>query len=73
MKWTNSILIFYNNITYILQEKIPQYTILYIDNVSIKGLLTRYKRLNNIVKVLTRNSEIRKFVFEHIENINKIL
>jgi len=45
----------------------------YINNIPIRGLPTRYERLNSTVEVLMRNSGIRKFVFEHMENVDRIL
>ncbi|CCM06675.1 uncharacterized protein FIBRA_08960 [Fibroporia radiculosa] len=47
MGWTNSVPIFYKDVTYILQPEIPKITIPYIDDVPIKGPETDYggKRL----------------------------
>jgi len=38
MGWTNSIPIFHDDVTHILQPKIPNTTVLYIDNVPIHSL-----------------------------------
>ena len=43
MGWTNSIPIFHDDVTYILRDKIPKYTLPYIDDVPIRGPATRYK------------------------------
>jgi hypothetical protein len=40
MGWTNSVLIFHDNVNFILQTEIPHVTIPYIDDVQIKGLMT---------------------------------
>jgi len=60
-------------VTYILKEEIPKYTLPYIDDVPIRGPETRYELLNRKVKVLERNPEIRRFIFEHLETVNRIL
>jgi len=71
--WTNSVLIFYDNVTYILRDKIPKYTLPYIDNVSIWGPATRYKLSDSTVKVLDKNPGIQRFIFEHLGMVNRIL
>lgn len=42
MRWTNSVLIFHDDVTYILQLEIPHITLLFIDNIPIKGPKSRY-------------------------------
>ena len=42
MGWMNSVPIFYDDITYILQSEIPYLTIPYIDNVPVKGPKLHY-------------------------------
>jgi len=37
MGWTNSVPIFHDDVTYILQQEIPHTTIPYIDDVPIRG------------------------------------
>jgi len=69
----NSVPIFYDNVTYILYDEIPRYTLLYIDNVPIRGPATRYEKPDGTLEVLEKNPRIRWFIFEHIENVNWIL
>jgi len=45
----------------------------YIDNVPIKGPATRYEKSDGTLEVLEKNPGIRRFIFEHIENVNRIL
>ena len=45
IEWTNLVPIFHNDITYILREEISKQTLLYIDDVPIKGSKTRYELL----------------------------
>ena len=42
MGWTNSVPIFHNNITYILQPEIPNTMVLYIDDVPAHGPTEQY-------------------------------
>src|SRR5271170_544295 len=42
MGWTNSVPIFHDDVTHILQEEIPHVTQPYIDDVPVKGPATRY-------------------------------
>ena len=54
--WTNSVLIFYDNVTYILRDKIPKYTLPYIDDVPIQGPDIRYELPNGTVEVVMNHS-----------------
>jgi len=60
-------------VTYILCQEIPRYTLPYIDDVPIRGLETRYELPDGSVETLEQNPGIRKFVFEHLETVNRIL
>jgi len=73
MGWTNSVPIFHNDVTYILHDEIPKYTLLYIDDVPIRGPATRYEKPDGTLEVLEKNPGIWQFIFEHMENINRIL
>ena len=73
MGWMNSVPIFHDDVTYILHQEIPRYTLPYIDNVPIRGLETRYELPDGSVETLEQNPGIRKFVFEHLETVNRIL
>jgi len=43
MGWTNSVPIFHDDVTYILQEEIPEVMVPYIDDVPCRGPATRYE------------------------------
>jgi hypothetical protein len=47
MGWTNSVPIFHDDLTFILQAKIPHITIPYIDDVPIKGPKLTYSKAIN--------------------------
>jgi len=73
MEWTNSVPIFHDDVIYILRDEIPRYTLPYIDDVPIRGPTTRYKKSDGTVEVLEKNPRIRRFIFEHMGNVNWIL
>jgi hypothetical protein len=73
MGWINSVPIFHNNITFILQAEIPHVTIPYIDDVPIKGLTTTYQKVDNSYKTIPENPGICQFVWEHFENLNRVV
>jgi hypothetical protein len=73
MGWTNSIPIFHNNVTHILQLKIPNTTIPYIDNVPIRSLAERYLLLDSTKECIPENSGIRRFIWEHFQNLNHVV
>jgi hypothetical protein len=47
MSWTNSVPIFHNDVTFILQAEILHITIPYIDGVPIKVVTTTYQKVND--------------------------
>jgi len=73
MGWTNLVPIFHDDVTYILRDEIPKYILPYIDDMPIRGPKTRYELPGDGVETLDWNPRIRKFVFEHLGNVNRIL
>jgi len=73
MGWTNSIPIFHDNVTFILQPEIPHVTIPYIDNVLVKGPATRYIQSDGSFETIAKNPGIHQFVWEHFQNLNRIV
>ena len=73
MGWTNSIPIFHNDVTHILQPKIPDTTVPYIDDVPICGPAGRYCLTNGSEERIPDNPEIRCFIWEHFQNLNRIV
>ena len=62
MGWTNSVPIFHNDITSILQPEIPNITIPYIGEVPIWGLETRYALKDGSEERIPENLDIYHFV-----------
>ena len=73
MGWTNSVPILHDDVSYILQPEIPDITIPYIDDVPIKGPKTRYQLPGGAYETIPQNRGIRRFVWEHFENLNRVI
>ena len=59
MGWTNSIPIFHDDVTHILQPEIPHVTHPYIDDVPVKGPATQYIQENGEAETIPENPGIR--------------
>ncbi len=73
MGWTNSVPIFHDDVTHILADEIPEHTVPYIDDVPIRGPPTRYELPGGGYEVLAENPGIRRFVWAHMNTVNRIL
>nr|GAT44250.1 predicted protein [Mycena chlorophos] len=73
MGWTNSVPIFHDDVTFILQDEIPHTTIPYIDDVPIRGPGTRYEDEEGKPEMIPENDGIRRFVWEHFGNLNRVV
>jgi hypothetical protein len=59
MGWMNSVPIFHNNITHILQSEVPHLTVPYIDDLPIKGPRSMYRRSDGSFETIPENDGIR--------------
>jgi hypothetical protein len=57
--WTNSVPIFHDDVTYILEDEIPHVTIPYIDDVPIRGPSSRYQDKDGTFETIPENKGIR--------------
>src|SRR5216684_859630 len=73
MGWTNSIPIFHNDITHILQPEIPNTTVPYIDDVPIQGSESRYILPDGTEEHIPNNPGIRRFVWEQFQSLNRVV
>lgn len=73
MGWTNSVPIFHDDVTEILRPEIPEYTIPYLDDVGARGPATRYEDENGDYERIPENPNIRRFIWEHLINVNRLL
>ena len=73
MGWTNSVPIFHDDVTHILQSEIPHVTQPYIDDVPVRGPATRYIQSNGEPETIPENAGIRRFVWEHFQDLNRVV
>ena len=77
MGWTNSVPIFHDDVTFILQEEIPDVTVPYIDDVPVRGPATRYETIKADgtieYETIPENKKIRRFVWEHFQDLNRVV
>ena len=73
MGWTNAVPVFHDDVTHILQPEVPQFTIPYIDDAPVRGPATAYQNLDGVFETIAENSGIRRFVWEHFQNLNRIV
>jgi hypothetical protein len=71
--WTNSVPIFHDDVTFILQVKILHVTIPYINDMPIKGPTTMYQKVDDSYETIPEYPGIRRFVWEHFENLNRVV
>ena len=73
MGWTNLVPILHDDVTYILQPEIPDVTVPFIDDVPIKGLVSKYRNGDGTYDTIPENIGIRHFVWEHFQNLNRVV
>jgi hypothetical protein len=73
MGWMNSVPIFHDDVTHILQPEIPHTTVPYIDNVPVKGLTSHYILPSGDFETIPENTRICRFVWEHFQGVNRVV
>jgi len=63
----------HRDLTFLLQDEIPDTAVLFVDDVPVKGSPTCYETGLNSFETIPENPGIRHFVWEHLQNINCIL
>ena len=71
MGYTNSFQIMHNDVTFILQDEIPEVANPYADDVIVNGGKTRYEQEDGTYEVLPQNPNIRQFIWEHLQDVNR--
>jgi hypothetical protein len=71
--WTNAVAIFHEDVTFILEPEIPHVAWPFIDDCSIKGPASRYKTKGGGYETIPENPGIRKFIWQHLNNVHRIL
>jgi hypothetical protein len=73
MGWANSVPIFHDDVTFILQPEIPDITIPYLDDAPVKGPKTQYIDDHGNFETIPQNPGIRRFIWEHFQNVNRVV
>jgi len=73
MGYTNSMQIQHGDLTFLLQDEIPDVAVPFVDDVPVKGPPTRYEIGPNLFETLSENPGIRCFTWEYFQNVNQIL
>ncbi|KAL5478644.1 hypothetical protein ACEPAI_1921 [Sanghuangporus weigelae] len=73
MGYTNSLQIMHNDVAFILQDEILHCTNPYADDSPGLGPRMRYELSDGSYETLPENPGIRRFVYEHICDVNQIL
>jgi hypothetical protein len=73
MGYTNSPAEFQNCMTFILRDEIPAVANIFIDDLPIKGPATTYPDEEGNPETLKENPGIRRFVWEHALDVNRIM
>jgi hypothetical protein len=73
MGWTNSVPIFHDDVTCILQPEIPHVTVPYIDDIPICGPAKRYVLVDGTEERIPDNTGIHCFVWEHFQGLNRVI
>ena len=71
--WTNAGAIFHEDITFILEDEIPDVAWPFIDDCSIKGPPMRYETEEGGCETIPDNSDIRRFIWEHLCDVHHVL
>jgi hypothetical protein len=73
MGYTNAVQIYQADMSFILQEEIPHYTMPFIDDLPVKSGTTRYQDEDGSYETMPENPGIRRFIWEHLIVVNRIL
>lgn len=73
MGFTNSPAEFQKCMVFILQDEIPKYANIFIDDLPIKGSSTDYPDADGKPEVLKENPGIRRFIWEHAQDVHRIM
>ncbi|KXN84536.1 hypothetical protein AN958_12347 [Leucoagaricus sp. SymC.cos] len=70
--WTGSVGILHNDVAFLLQDK-TSCTPNFLDDISILGPKSHYKKEDGTYKVIPGNTEIHHFIWEHAIDLNQVL
>lgn len=73
MGYTNSLQILHNDLAFVLQDEIPHICNPYADDCPVLGPKTRYQQPDGTYETLPDNPNVRRFVYEHLCDVNRVL
>ena len=73
MGYTNSPAEFQACMMFILQDEVPDKAGVFIDDIPIKGPSGRYLGKNGKEECIPQNPKIRRFIWEHLNDVHRIL
>jgi hypothetical protein len=62
MGYTNAVQIYQADMSFILQEEIPHYTMSFINDLAVKSGMTRYQDADGSYETILENSGIHRFI-----------
>jgi hypothetical protein len=71
--WTNAVAIFHDDVSFLLAPEIPHVARSFVDDCAIKGPPTRYETDDGGYATIPENSGIRKFIWQHLQDVHRIL
>jgi len=71
MGWSNSVSVFQGHVTFILQDEL-EVVPPFLDDIPILGRKTRYMHEDGSCETILENPGIRRFVWEHFQDVNRI-
>ena len=73
MGYTNAPAEFQACMMFILQDEVPEVAGVFIDDIPIKGPVTRYLQADGAPETIPQNPGIRRFIWEHLNDVHRIL
>jgi hypothetical protein len=70
---TNAVAIFHGDVTFILEPEIPNVAKPFLDDTVVMGPRSRYETTEGGYKTTSSNSGIRRFVWEHLSDVHRVL
>jgi hypothetical protein len=71
--FTNSPAEFQKCMVFILHDEIPHVANIFIDDLPIKGPRTQYLDVDGNPETIEENSQIRRFIWEHAQDVHRIM
>ena len=71
--YTNAVQVQQGDVAFVLQDKIPEWTQPFVDDIPVKGPTSYYLLEDGSYETIPQNKGIRRFVWEHTGTINRFL